>query len=110
MLCLVQRKGTIILYRGKTKAAADEICPTTSHNKGSIEDNSVCCNGDDDPGDHIQHLDPKNAITARAGDRVYPFDIIAKQIRMTECFYPKNKDPPFEMPVIYEDDHVAIGE
>jgi len=106
------RKGAILVYRKNTKSAvADEKCPSNHHHHanliGSNEDDSD--NGDDEAsGDHNLDFDAKNAITGRVGDRVYPFDIIARQIRMSQCFYPKNKDPPFEMPVIYEDDHIAI--
>jgi hypothetical protein len=38
-------------------------------------------------------------------------DVIAKQIRVGGGFYPSLEcaKPPFELPVIYEDDHVAVG-
>ena len=52
---------------------------------------------------------------------IYPFlplyertliDIIGKQVRMHGGFYPgmNNQKPPFELPVVYEDDHFAVGE
>lgn len=49
---------------------------------------------------------------------MYPFlplwtiiDIIGKQVRMHGGFYPgmNNEKPPFELPVVYEDDHFAVG-
>jgi len=95
------RKGAILLYRGSKKYPLNQ-----ANFNGSDEDTSD--NGDDNAsGDHRPDFDAKNAIAGRVVDRVFPFDIVAKQIRMSECFY-SEKDPPFKMPVIYEDDHIAI--
>lgn len=37
--------------------------------------------------------------------------MIGKQIRMNNGFYPSvtHAKPPFDLPVVYEDDHFAIG-
>ena len=58
--------------------------------------------------DILRTIPSEKSITARAGDRVSSFDVISKQIRMMELFYPKDKESPFELPVVYEDDHIAI--
>jgi 23S rRNA-/tRNA-specific pseudouridylate synthase len=46
----------------------------------------------------------------RVGDRVYPGDVICKQVRMGDGYFAAlgHKQPPFELPVIYEDDHFAL--
>jgi hypothetical protein len=38
-------------------------------------------------------------------------DVIAKQVRMGNGWYnaPYHEKPPFDLPVVYEDDHFAIG-
>jgi hypothetical protein len=53
----------------------------------------------------------EKCIRARVGDRVYPGDVLAKQVRMGSGNFPvmNHKKPPFELPVIFEDDHFAIG-
>ena len=45
--------------------------------------------------------------------RVHPGDVVARQVRMTGGFYPTViggdiHPPPFDLPVLYEDDHFAI--
>ena len=39
-------------------------------------------------------------------------DVIGRQVRMHGGFYPgmNSNKPPFELPVVYEDDHFAVGE
>eukprot|EP00586_Coscinodiscus_wailesii_P012393 CAMPEP_0172508692 /NCGR_PEP_ID=MMETSP1066-20121228/213896_1 /TAXON_ID=671091 /ORGANISM="Coscinodiscus wailesii, Strain CCMP2513" /LENGTH=502 /DNA_ID=CAMNT_0013286787 /DNA_START=475 /DNA_END=1984 /DNA_ORIENTATION=+ len=47
-------------------------------------------------------------------DRVYPGDVIGYQVRLHGGFYPgftsgtRKNDLPFDLPVLYEDDHFAI--
>ncbi|KAL3903537.1 MAG: hypothetical protein SGILL_010408, partial [Bacillariaceae sp.] len=55
-------------------------------------------------------FDSEKCIRARVGDRVYPGDVIGKQVRIgSGNFSVMNyKKPPFELPVVYEDDHFAI--
>jgi hypothetical protein len=57
-------------------------------------------------------FDPSKCERARVGDRVFPGDVLAKQVRMGSGEHPimNHKKPPFELPVVYEDDHFAIGE
>ncbi|KAL7530681.1 hypothetical protein ACHAXR_003628 [Thalassiosira sp. AJA248-18] len=56
-------------------------------------------------------FDSERLSVGKVGDRVRPGDTVAIQTRMThnydEC---KNhhKEPPFHLPVVYEDDHFAI--
>lgn len=63
---------------------------------------------DQDTGEEI--FDPNKCERARVGDRVFPGDVIAKQVRMGQGDFPilNHKKPPFELPVVYEDDHFAI--
>ena len=38
-------------------------------------------------------------------------DVVAKQVRMGDGYFPimNYKKPPFELPVLYQDDHFALG-
>ncbi|GMI34756.1 hypothetical protein TrCOL_g8271 [Triparma columacea] len=49
-------------------------------------------------------------IRGRAGDRVHPADTIHIQTRLSNSFYPSltYAKPAFDLPVIYEDDEIAI--
>jgi len=62
----------------------------------------------DDTGE--KEFDQKSCIRGRVIDRVYPGDVIGIQCRMHGGFYPgfDTNKPPFELPVVYEDDHFAI--
>ena len=54
-------------------------------------------------------FDLQSCVIGRVGDRVFPGDIIAKQVRMgTGCYPAMSYKQPFEMPVVYEDDYFAI--
>mmetsp|Transcript_9154 Transcript_9154/g.16385 ORF Transcript_9154/g.16385 Transcript_9154/m.16385 type:complete len:525 (-) Transcript_9154:41-1615(-) len=55
-------------------------------------------------------FDSEKCLRARVGDRVFPGDVLAKQVRMGMGGFPvlNHKKPPFDLPVIYEDDHFAI--
>jgi len=55
-------------------------------------------------------FDVTKCIRGRVGDRVFPGDVIGKQVRMGSGQYlgVNNKKPPFELPVVYEDDHFAL--
>ena len=53
-------------------------------------------------------FDRSKCIRARVNDRIYPGDVLAEQSRLGNTFYPKDEEPPFPLPVIYEDDHFAI--
>ncbi len=54
-------------------------------------------------------FDLGNCVVGRVGDRVFPGDVIAKQIRMGSGCYPTmSYKQPFELPVVYEDDYFAI--
>jgi len=55
-------------------------------------------------------FDPSKCERALVGDRVYPGDVLAKQTRMGTGKYPilNHKKPPFDLPVVYEDDYFAI--
>lgn len=78
------RKGNILLHRGPL-----QIDPATG--KPSIFDKERCSVG-------------------RVGDRIYPGDVIGKQVRIGNGYFPVlgYKKPSFEMPVVFEDDHCAL--
>jgi hypothetical protein len=65
---------------------------------------------DEDSGEEIV-FDAEKCMRARVGDRVFPGDVLAKQVRMGDGYFPVlgHKKPPFDLPVIFEDDHFAIG-
>lgn len=54
---------------------------------------------------------PKNCFKGRVGDRIYRCtDSIGKQVRMGSGYSPllSYAKPPFDLPVVYEDDHFAL--
>lgn len=57
-------------------------------------------------------LDSTMWARANVGDRVYPGDVIGKQVRTSHGSYSEllsySSRPSFHLPVIYEDDHCAI--
>lgn len=55
-------------------------------------------------------FDATRCIKGRVGDRVFAGDVIGKQVRMGNGYFPVlgHKKPPFELPVVYEDDHMAL--
>lgn len=63
-----------------------------------------------DPDSGNETFDSTKCFRARVGDRVFPGDVLAKQVRMGEGYFPvmNHKKPPFELPVVFEDDHFAI--
>lgn len=76
------RKGNILIHRGPL--AADE-----SGHKEFMTD---------------------RCIRGRVGDRIMVGDVVGKQVRMGSGYFPvlSYKKPPFEVPVVYEDDYCAI--
>lgn len=53
----------------------------------------------------------EKCFRARVGDRIYPGDVLGIQCRMRGGYYPGFETatkPPFELPVVYEDDHFAV--
>ena len=62
-----------------------------------------------DPKENENTFNVKNSIIGRVGDRVYAGDVLARQIRIsTGAYSPVTYAQPFEMEVVYEDDHFAI--
>lgn len=55
-------------------------------------------------------FETSKCLRGRVGDRVFPGDVIGRQVRMHGGFYPgfNNQKPEFDLPVVYEDDHFAI--
>jgi hypothetical protein len=57
---------------------------------------------------------PPNRFVGRVGDRVFPNDMLCRQQRMApeheiyQAALQSQGKPPFELPVIYEDHHMAI--
>jgi hypothetical protein len=58
----------------------------------------------------LDAFDAAKCIRGRVGDRVFPGDVIGMQVRMGGGKYlgVNNKKPPFDLPVVYEDDHFAL--
>mmetsp|Transcript_22494 Transcript_22494/g.64691 ORF Transcript_22494/g.64691 Transcript_22494/m.64691 type:complete len:561 (-) Transcript_22494:32-1714(-) len=53
---------------------------------------------------------PQSSI-GKASDRIIPGDVVAKQIRLSHGDYSRYigfSKPPFDLPVLYEDDHIAV--
>jgi hypothetical protein len=84
------RKANIIIHRGPLSVDDDD--------KTKEED---CVN----------NTENNEWIRARTGDRIFPGDVLAKQVRMGDGKFPsmRHPRPPFDLPVIFEDDHFAIG-
>lgn len=82
------RKGYIIVHRG----------PLSLLEEGSANT--------------VPFFDRSKCVRGTVGDRVYPGDVIAKQVRMSHGAYSPLLSyalkPSFDLPVIYEDDHVAV--
>ena len=55
-------------------------------------------------------FDSTRCVRARVGDRMFPGDVLGKQVRMGDGYFPvmNHKRPPFDLPVVYEDDYFAI--
>jgi 23S rRNA-/tRNA-specific pseudouridylate synthase len=56
-------------------------------------------------------FDPGRMRRGRVGDRVFSGDILCKQVRVGDgCYSPilSYKKPPFDLPIIIEDDHFAL--
>lgn len=54
---------------------------------------------------------PDRTSMGKVGDRVYPGDIIGRQVAVGKGYYSARQHkraPPFELPVVFEDDHFAI--
>lgn len=80
--------------------------------RGPILDNERINDNGTNKTTPILEFDQAKCITAKVGDRIYPGDVIAEQTRMGEGYFPREvyDKPPFDLPVVYEDDHFAIGE
>ena len=97
------RKGYIVVHRGPLHKDDNEC-----NNGGNGGDDD---NDDDNDDENTKDVfDRSKSIRGRVADRVYPNDVIGRQVRMHGGFYPglENSKPPFDLPVVYEDDHFAI--
>ena len=87
-----------------TKSRARKACRKANImiHRGSLEI-------DTERGEEI--FDPDKCVRVRVGDRVFPGDVICKQVRMGDGKMPmmSHEKPPFDLPVVFEDDHFAIG-
>jgi len=79
------RKGSILLHKGPLPQQSQESTETWTSPFSTL---------------------PKAGIDSR----VQPNDVIARQVRMGGGFYPSLNylPPPFDLPVVYEDDYFAI--
>ena len=87
-----------------TKSRARKAC-----RKANIMIHRGSLKFDEESGEEI--FDPKKCIRARVGFRVFPGDVLCKQVRIGDGKMPimSHQKPPFELPVVFEDDHFAIG-
>jgi hypothetical protein len=91
-----------------------EEYPTTSRARKACRKAHIMIHrgalGANDDGEQV-FFDRNKCVRARVGDRVFPGDVLAKQVRISEGRYPVlgYKKPPFDLPVVFEDDHFAIG-
>jgi 23S rRNA-/tRNA-specific pseudouridylate synthase len=79
------RKGSLMVHRGPLVVATDT-------------------------GQADHQFDPAKCVRGRVGERVYPGDVVAKQVRMGDGNSPtlSYRKPPFELPVLFEDDYFAL--
>jgi 23S rRNA-/tRNA-specific pseudouridylate synthase len=79
------RKGNILIHRGPSQTTEDETTEAAN-----VFDAERCKKG-------------------RVGDRIFPGDVIGKQVRMGSGYFPVlGYKKPFDLPVVYEDDHCAL--
>ena len=82
------RKGNVLIIRSNT---------TTYHNNASTDD--------------AQPPQQQQQFIGRVGDRVYTGDTVGIQVRMGNGYsfaVVGHTKPPFDVPVIYQDDHYAL--
>ena len=86
-----------------TKSRARKAC-----RKANIMIHRGSLDIDEETGEEV--VDPEKCVRARVGFRVFPGDILCKQIRIGDGKMPmmSHPKPPFELPVVFEDDHFAI--
>ena len=79
------RKGNILIHRGPLRI-------------------------DESTGEPSSVFDAQRCSKGRVGDRIFPGDVIGKQVRIGNGYFPVMgfKKPPFELPVVFEDDHCAL--
>jgi 23S rRNA-/tRNA-specific pseudouridylate synthase len=109
------RKGYIIIHRGPLNGNTNDVMEENNSEEADIEQLVEMEEeeyDDDDEGQNSNEnlFDLTKCIRGRVADRVYPNDVIGRQVRMHGGFYPglDCKKPPFDLPVVYEDDHFAI--
>ena len=106
------RKGYIIIHRGplNNNNIVNDFDDDDSIRDMDPSNHDDNINEDIDDSNNGISFDLKKCIRGRVGDRVYPHDVIGRQVRMHGGFYPglECNKPPFDLPVVYEDDHFAI--
>ena len=102
------RKGNVLVIRGSNTTTTTTTTTTTDTNRN--RKNNTDHDGDDDDDDE----DDTTKFIGRVGDRVYTGDTVAIQVRMGNgdrfaiMSAGPTKAPPFDVPVIYQDDHYAL--
>eukprot|EP00804_Cyclotella_cryptica_P001472 CCRYP_003701-RB/>CCRYP_003701-RB protein AED:0.02 eAED:0.02 QI:146/1/1/1/1/0.66/3/664/413 len=93
--------GTLTKARKECRRKKVIILRHLAHQDGSLKDTGANV-----------IFDAERMKIGRVGDRVYPGDTIAIQTRTGNDGYTEsmkhNKEPPFHLPVIYQDDHLAV--
>lgn len=83
------RQKSIVVHRGE-------------FNGGSVDQQSF----------PLSTFDRPQASIGKASDRIVPGDVIGKQVRLSHGQYSKfigMSKPSFDLPVLYEDDHIAVA-
>lgn len=97
------RKGNILIHRGPLVPVMDKgDDETTSASKSTV--------GGGGAAKQATTFDPARCVIGRVGDRIYPGDVVGKQVRMGTGYFRvlSYQKPPFDLPIVFEDDHCAL--
>lgn len=115
------RKANIMIHRGPLLRVVhnpESILADQNDEDDVDDDDQLLHENDLDENDDVvssvvpanMEFDIEKCQRARVGDRIFPGDVLAKQIRIGDGYFPvlHHKKPPFDLPVLFEDDHFAI--
>lgn len=88
-----------------------EQYPTLSRARKAIRKGSIIIQKAEDGGSQNSfEFDSNKTIRGKVHHRIGPLDIVAKQVLMPDALYHGMvyDKPPFDLPVVYEDDHCAV--
>lgn len=95
-----------------------EECPSLSRARKAIRQKSIVVHRGEFNGGNVDQqsfplstFERPQASIGKASDRIAPGDVIGKQVRLSHGHYSKFiglSKPSFDLPVLYEDDHIAV--